>query len=443
MNRGMNRPRTAAAPSTVRNDLAPEITTLPSGLRVATLRMPHVETASLAIVAGAGSRDEGPGEHGLAHFLEHMAFKGTRRRSAKAIAEEIEAVGGDINAATSTETTAYTARLLARDVPLGLDVLSDIITDSVFDRAEIRREKGVILQEIAAVDDTPDDLVFDMFSETAFDGQPIGLPILGTRKTVRALDAGLLRGFLTREYSAGRVVVAAAGAVRHDEIVREAEARLTALGADSPGPRPAAAYMGGERRAGRRLEQAHVVLGFAAPSHNDPDFYAAQAFANIMGGGMSSRLFQEVREKRGLAYSVYSFVWGYSDAGVFGVYYGCAGKTSGEAMDVSIDCLVGGLDDIGDAEIARAKAQLKVSLLMALESSGARADQMARHLLAYGRVVPPAEIIARIDAITAADIRRVGALILSSPPTLTAIGPTRGLAGVDRLAARIGLAGAV
>ena len=421
-------------------DLQPEVTTLASGLRVATLRMPHVETASLAIVAGAGSRDEAAGEHGLAHFLEHMAFKGTRRRSAKGIAEEIEAVGGDINAATSTETTAYTARMLARDVPLGLDVLADIITDSVFDGAEIRREKGVVLQEIAAVDDTPDDLVFDMFSEVAFGGQAIGLPILGTRKTVRALDAQLLRGFLAREYAAGRVVVAAAGAVDHDQVVREAEARLAGLATADGGSRAAAAYSGGERRLNRRLEQAHVVLGFAAPSHSDPDFYAAQAFANIMGGGMSSRLFQEVREKRGLVYAVHSFVWGYSDAGVFGVYFGAGETTAGEAMDVSVDCLVAGLDDVGEAEIARARAQLEVSLLMALESSGARADQMARHLIAYGRIIPPAEIIARVGAVTLADVGRVGRRILSSRPTLSAIGPTRRLAAVDRLAGRIGLA---
>jgi predicted Zn-dependent peptidase len=419
--------------------LTPDITTLPSGLRVVTLAMPHVETASLAIVAGAGSRDEAAGEHGLAHFLEHMAFKGTTRRSAKAIAEEIEAVGGDINASTSTETTAFTARLLGTDVPLGLDVLSDILTESLFDPKELRREKGVVLQEIAAVDDTPDDLVFDMFSETAFGGQPIGLPILGTPKTVRALDADLLRGFLAREYSADRMVVAAAGAVNHEQVVREAEARLARFGKGKARKRGKAAYIGGERRVNRRLEQAHVVLGLSAPSHNDKDFYPAQVFVNIMGGGMSSRLFQEVREKRGLAYSVYSFHWGYSDAGIFGVYFGAAEKTVGDAMNVSLDCLMAGLDDISEIEVARARAQLKVSLLMALESSSARADQMARHLIAYGRLIPPSEIIAKVDAITVADVRRAGRRILSSAPTLTTIGPTRPLPSLDAIVARIGL----
>jgi predicted Zn-dependent peptidase len=420
--------------------VTPEITTLPSGLRVVTLAMPHVETASLAVVIGAGSRDERGGEHGLAHFLEHMAFKGTRRRSARAIAEEIEAVGGDINAATSVETTAYTARLLGKDVALGLDVLSDILSESVFDPAEIKREKGVVLQEIAAVDDTPDDLVFDMFTQTAFGDQQVGLPILGTPKTVRSLNSEKLKGFLSREYAAERMIVAAAGAVSHKEVVREAEARLSGFKSGDGQTRPKACYAGGEKRVPKRLEQAHVLLGFASPSHHEKDFYPAQIFVNVMGGGMSSRLFQEVREKRGFAYSVYSFLWGYSDVGIFGVYFGAGEKTVGDAMHVTLDCLMAGVGDITEAEVARGRAQLKVSLLMALESSSARADQMARHLIAYGRIVPPAEIIARVDAITLADVRRVGQRIMASAPTLTALGPVKTLPSFDSIAARIGSA---
>ena len=419
--------------------MTPEITTLPSGLRVVTLAMPHVETASLAIVTGAGSRDERDGEHGLAHFLEHMAFKGTRRRSAKAIAEEIEAVGGDINAATSVETTAYTARLLAKDVTLGLDVLCDILTESVFEPKEIKREKGVVLQEIAAVDDTPDDLVFDVFTETAFPKQQIGLPILGTPKTVRSLDGDKLRGFLTREYAADRMVVSAAGAVHHAEVVEEAQKRLARFGASQNPPRTKAHYVGGERKIVKKLEQAHVLLGLEAPSHFDADFYPAQIFVSVMGGGMSSRLFQEVREKRGFAYSVYSFLWGYSDVGLFGVYFGAGEKTAGDAMNVSLDCLMTGIDDICEVEVARARAQLKVSLLMALESSSARADQMARHLIAYGRLVPAAEIIAKVDAITVEDVRRVGRRIMGSVPTLTTIGPVKTLPALAAVAARIGV----
>jgi predicted Zn-dependent peptidase len=420
------------------DSITPEITVLASGLTVVTLKMPHVETASLAIVAGAGSRDERGGEHGLAHFLEHMAFKGTKRRSARAIAEEIEAVGGDINAATSVETTAYTARLLGKDVPLGIDVLSDILTQSLFDPKEIKREKGVILQEIAAVDDTPDDLVFDMFTETAFPDQQIGLPILGTPKTVRALSERNLRDFLTREYAADHMVVSAAGAVSHQQVVDEAEKHMVNFARHDGSARTKARYIGGERRVVKRLEQAHVVLGFAAPSHFEKDFYPAQIFVNVMGGGMSSRLFQEVREKRGYAYSVYSFIWGYSDSGIFGVYFGAGEKTVGDAMHVTLDCLMAGLDDISQAEVERARAQLKVSLLMALESSAARADQMARHIIAYGRVVPPSEIIARVDAITLDDVKRVGRQILLSAPTLTTIGPVKTLPSLDSISQRIG-----
>jgi predicted Zn-dependent peptidase len=418
--------------------VTPKVTTLPSGLRVATLAMPHVETASLAIVAGAGSRDERADEHGLAHFLEHMAFKGTRRRSARVIAEEIEAVGGDINAATSVETTAYTARVLGADIGLGMDVLSDILTDSLFDAEEIEREKGVVLQEIAAVDDTPDDLVFDLLTETAFPGQEIGRAILGTPDTVTALDAARIRGFLAREYASDQMIVAAAGAVEHDEILKEAEARLSDFRPSTARTRPAARYEGGERRLARKLEQSHVTLAFAAPSHHDPDFYAAQVFVNAVGGGMSSRLFQEVREKRGLAYSVYGFLWGYADAGLFGIYYGASDKTTKEAMKVSLDCLLAAGNAIDAAEIARAKAQLKVSLLMALESSSARADQMARHLLAYGRLIPAAEIVAKVDAISAADVARAARRILSSAPTLAAVGPGKGLPVREDIVSRLG-----
>jgi predicted Zn-dependent peptidase len=327
--------------------------------------------------------------------------------------------------------------VLGQDVPLGLDVLSDIISDSLFDPKEVRREKGVILQEIAAVADTPDDLVHDVFSEIAFADQPIGLRILGTSKTVRSLDADRLRGFLAREYSADRMIVAAAGAVDHDMIVREAEARLSVFRTVETAQRTPATYTGGEKRIGQRLEQSHVLLGFAAPSHQEPGFYPAQIFSSAMGGGMSSRLFQEVREKRGLCYAVHTFGWAYSDAGIFGVYFGAGEKTTGEAMDVTLDCLAAGAEDLTDEEVGRAKAQLKVSLLMAMESSSARADQMARHLLTYGRLIPSAEIIARVDAITTAEIRAMGRHLLSSRPTLTAIGPVRKLPGIDAIAARL------
>jgi predicted Zn-dependent peptidase len=344
----------------------PEVTVLPSGLTVVTAAMPAVHTASLAITVGAGSRDETIREHGLAHFLEHMAFKGTRRRSARAIAEDIEAAGGDINAATSVETTSYTARVLAEDVPLAIDVLSDILTDSVFDADEIEREKDVVLQEIAAVEDTPDDIVFDHFTATAFAEQAISRPILGTRKTVKALGRDAIAGFLGRTYTAPSMIVAAAGAVDHARVVEEADRRLSSLGKDTRPQREAARYTGGEARKVKKLEQAHVLLGFAAPSHLDADFNAGQVFTNLLGGGMSSRLFQEVREKRGLAYSIYSFYWGYGDTGLFGIYLGTGEKTVREGMDVTVDCLMEAAECVTDAELARARAD------QGLASDGAR-----------------------------------------------------------------------
>jgi predicted Zn-dependent peptidase len=416
----------------------PALSALPSGLRIVSEAMPGVRTASLAITIAAGSRDERAEEHGIAHFLEHMAFKGTRRRSARAIAEEIEAVGGDINAATSVETTTYTARVLAEDVPLAMDVLADILTDSVFDPSEIEREKDVVLQEIAAVEDTPDDIVFDHFTATAFAGQALSRPILGTRRTVKGLERAAISGFLDRAYAASGIVVSAAGAVDHQAIEAEASVRLARFGPAAGPARETARYTGGDFRKVRKLEQAHALVGFAAPSHLDPDFHAGQIFSNLLGGGMSSRLFQEVREKRGLAYSIYSFLWGYADAGLFGIYLGTGEKTLAEGLDVTLDCLRESVESVTEAEVQRARAQIKVALLMALESSSARADQLARQLLIFGRLIPTEESIARLDRIGVEDIRRVGRRMLATAPTVTALGPVRTLPEFDRIAGRVG-----
>jgi predicted Zn-dependent peptidase len=418
------------------------VTVLPSGLRVVTETMPAVRTASLAVTIAAGSRDERPGEHGLAHFLEHMAFKGTSRRTARAIAEEIEAVGGDLNAATSVESTSYTARVLAEDVPLAIDVLADILTDSLFDPGEIEREKDVVLQEIAAVEDTPDDIVFDHFTETAFAGQALSRPILGTKRTVKALRRETIGAFLGRSYVAPGMVVSAAGAVEHDRVVEEVATRLAVLGRTETPPREPARYTGGDFRKQRKLEQAHVLVGFEAPSHLDPEFHAGQIFSNLLGGGMSSRLFQEVREKRGLAYSVYSFLWGYADSGMFGIYLGTGGTTVAEALDVTLDCMLEAAESVSEAELRRARAQIRVSLLMALESSGARADQLARQLQIFGRLIPIEESLARLDRIGQDDLRRVARRMLASRPTVTGMGPVHGLADFAAVARRTGFAGA-
>ncbi len=415
-----------------------EITTLPSGLRVVTDRMAHLETASLGVWVGAGSRHEGAHEHGLSHLLEHMAFKGTRRRSARAIAEEIESAGGDLNAATSTEHTAYYAHVLAEDAPLALDILADILTESTFDATELEREKGVILQEIGAVEDTPDDLVFDIFNASAFPDQPIGRPILGTPAQVAGFDREAIGAYLGAHYLSGSIVIGAAGAVEHDHIRDEAEKRFVGLSPDSvEAERAPARYLGGDIRLKRRLEQAHVVVGFEGLPYGHEDFYALQVFANAVGGGMSSRLFQEVRETRGLAYSIHTFHWGYSDVGLFGFYAATGRKDVAELMPVALDCLGDAARTLSESEMRRAKAQMKVSLLAALESPAARAEQIARQLMAFDRVLTREELVARIDKLDLADIRAAGARALGSAPTVAAIGPVAKVIGPDRIAERL------
>jgi predicted Zn-dependent peptidase len=414
-----------------------EATRLSSGLRIVTDSMAHLRTASLGVFVGAGSRNERPQEHGLSHLLEHMAFKGTRRRSACQIAEEIENAGGDLNAETSVEQTAYFARVLGGDCDLALDTLSDILTDSQFDPAELEREKGVILQEIGAVEDAPDDLIFDLFTETAWPEQAIGRPILGTRERVRAFDRNAIDHYLRCHYQAGATIVAAAGAVEHPRIVALAERLFAPLGKGDLPAAPPARYRGGESFVKKDLGQTHIVVGFEGRAAHDQAHDAAHVFAAATGGGMSSRLFQEVREKRGLAYSIYSFHWSYSDAGVMGFYAGTSPGDAGQLMEAALDCLAEAAHSLSEEEIHRAKAQMKVSLLAALESSGARAQQLARQILVYGRPLATEEMVARIDKLTVEEIRKAGAAMLRSAPTVTAIGRVRKVLDQDRVAVRL------
>lgn len=417
--------------------MAVSLTTLPSGLRVVTDAMPQLETASLGVWIGAGSRDEMLDEHGLSHMLEHMAFKGTKRRSALQIAEEIESAGGDMNAATSAENTAYYAKVLASDATLAVDILADILTDSVFDAAELKREKSVIIQEIGAVEDTPDDLVFDLFNAAAFSGQPLGRPILGTAKTVARFDAQAIRAYLARHYTAGNLVFGAAGGIEHERIVAAVDKAFAGLPREAAPQAEAARYVGGDTWLKRKLEQAHVVVGFEGVPYRDDASYAAQVFANAVGDGMASRLFQEVREKRGLAYSIYTFNWGYADTGLMGFYAAADGRDLEELMNVSTQCLGAAVADLTEAEVHRAKAQMKVSLLAALESSNARAEQIARQMLAFGRELTRAEIIGKIDALSMDEVRAAGRKALTSVPTVAAVGPVGKALAPDRVAEKL------
>ena len=416
-----------------------EVTRLSTGLTIITDAMPHLETASLGVWVGCGSRDERPDEHGIAHLLEHMAFKGTLRRTARQIAEEIEAVGGDLNAATSVETTAYYARVMRSDVPLALDVLSDILANPSFDVDELIREQNVIVQEIGAAEDTPDDIVFDRLQAIAYPGQPMGRSILGTPATVRSFNGARLRTYLGRNYRGPEMVVAAAGAVEHVSVVAEAERRFAAFTAGTaPAPEPAR-YRGGAHIEPRDLEQVHVAIALEGVPQSDATLYDLQVFTNVLGGGMSSRLFQEVREKRGLCYVISAFHSPYTDTGLFGIYAGTDATDAAELMRVVVDQLGAAASGIEEREVGRAKAQMKAGLLMALESSSTRAEQLARQMIAYGRPIATDEIVAKVDAVTVESARKAGlALISRSIPAVAALGPGNGLETTAAIAESLG-----
>lgn len=414
-----------------------KITRLPNGLTVVTEAMPGLATATLGVWVGAGSRNERTEEHGLSHLIEHMAFKGTATRSARRIAEDIENVGGEINAATSVEQTSYTARVLGEDAEVALDVLGDILTRSVFDAGELAREKGVILQEYAAVEDTPDDVVYDAFTEAAFPDQPIGRPILGRPDTINSFDKAAIEAYLAREYTPGRMVLAAAGAVEHDAIVAAAEKHFGSMPAGEGPEAVAGRYGGGERRMPRKLEQANLVLGLPGLSFRDDNYYATHLFAQVLGGGLTSRLWHEVRETRGLAYEIHAFHWPFSDCGLFGIGAGTSGSDLPGLVEVTLGCLREAADTVDSAELARAKAQLKVALLSALETPGGRIERTARQLLAWGRVIPAAEVIAKVDAVTPDDVRAAGRALIAGAPTLAAIGPIKKLQSLEAVGAMV------
>jgi predicted Zn-dependent peptidase len=411
------------------------LTRLSSGLAVVTDRMPHLESASLGIWIGSGSRHEAADEHGISHLLEHMAFKGTKRRNARQIAEEIEAVGGDLNAATSVESTAYYARVLKADVPLALDVLSDILSDPAFDGAELRREQNVIVQEIGAVEDAPDDLVFERLQAIAFPKQAVGRSILGTPETVRSFTPLRLRTYLKRHYCAPDMIVAAAGAVEHAAIVAEVEKCFAGfVGPAAPAPQ-AAHFCGGTKVETRDLEQVHIALALQGLPVRTQQLYSLQVFTNVLGGGMSSRLFQEVRENRGLCYTINAFHMPYSDTGLFALYAGTDEVDAPELMRVVIDQIGDATETLNENEVARAKTQLKAGLLMALESSEARVGQLGRQMLAYGRPIPLDEIVGKVDAVTVDSARAAGRdLIRRSPPAIAALGPGSGLESTAAIA---------
>ena len=406
---------------------ATEVTTLANGMRVVSHHMPHVETVSLGVWVGVGARHEAAAESGMSHLLEHMAFKGTAKRTAQDIAEEIEQVGGDLNAATSLETTAYYSRVLKADVPVAMEIIADILQNPKYSADELEREREVILQEIAGTRDSPDEIAYDLLNDVAYPDQAIGRPILGTAETVGEISVADLRQFLTRHYAAGHTVLSAAGHVSHDALVRHAEALFGGLNRGENGVLQPARYQGGASVSHKSFEQSHLVMGFEGPSYRAPDFYTAQVFSGLFGGGMSSRLFQEVRERRGLCYAIYSSCWALGDTGMFGIHAATGPEMMAELVEVVRQEFTRAASERpGDREVDRAKAQLKAGLLMSLESSGARAEQMARQTLVFNRLVTPAELIERVEVVTPDAIRTFAeGLITKTAPSVAVVGAGR------------------
>ncbi len=411
-----------------------EVSRLSNGLTIATEAIPHLESVALGVWVNSGSRSERVDEHGIAHLLEHMAFKGTSRRSAWDIASQIENVGGEINAATSVETTAFYARVLKNDVPLAVDMLADILMNSRFDEEELEREQNVILQEIGAAHDTPDDIVFDRFTETAFRHQTIGRSILGTPETVKSIRSEDLHRFLQQQYGADRMVVVATGAIRHDEFVREVEKHLAGFRARSTArPLQYASYVGGDYRELRDLMDAQIVLGFEGRAYHVRDFYASQILSLLLGGGMSSRLFQEVREKRGLCYSIYAFHWGFSDTGLFGVHAATGAGDIAALTPVILEELKRVANRIEPEELERARAQYRAGLLMSRESAASRASQIAKQLLLFGRPITLEELLDRLSLITTERLTDLAGRLFSGKPTVAAIGPVGNLESYESI----------
>jgi predicted Zn-dependent peptidase len=400
--------------------------------------MEGLGSAALGVWVAAGCRHETPEENGIAHFLEHMAFKGTERRTAALIAEEIENVGGYLNAYTSRESTAYYARVLGEDVALAMDIVADILRAPRFDEAEIAVERGVILQEIGQALDTPDDVIFDWLQEVAYPDQPMGRPILGEAARVARFDATDLRRFVAGHYAPNRMILSAAGAVDHETVMRLAESLYGDMDPCGRGAPEPARFLGGERRELKKLEQAHIALAFEGPGHADEDVYAAQVFATALGGGMSSRLFQEAREKRGLCYTIFAQASAYADTGNLTVYAGTGAREVRGLAHLVIDELRAAAAGLTEAEVARARAQMKAGMVMGLESPSNRAERLARSLEIWGRVQSLEETVARIEAVDVAAARRVGERIIDAArPAVALYGPVQSAPGAAEIAARL------
>lgn len=404
-----------------------ELTTLPNGLRIVTDHVSSVDSVALGVWADVGTRDENMAHNGVAHMVEHMMFKGTKRRTAAQIAEEVEDVGGAINAWTSREMTSYHIHLLKEDMPLAVDILADVLQHSTMPQDEIERERHVILQEIGMTLDTPDDLVFDNYQQAAYPGQALGTPILGTCDIVKNMQKDTLHHYVRQFYTPSRLVVSAAGNVKHHDFAAMIKNSFSGLPANSDNAHKPAAYKGGESRAEKELEQSHVVLGFQGVSRKNKDYYAAILLSTLFGGGMSSRLFQEVREKRGLVYTIFSHHTALQDDGQFVIYAGTGPDDIPEMIPVLCDEIKKITGTVQAQELKRAKAQVRAGLLMGQESMMNRANHMAKQLIHFGKIPDITEKLRQIESVTVADVQAMAERIFSTAPTLAALGPLQQL----------------
>ncbi|MEU4266860.1 pitrilysin family protein [Streptomyces sp. NPDC026092] len=417
-------------------------TTLPGGLRIVTETLPSVRSATFGIWAHVGSRDETPTLNGATHYLEHLLFKGTKKRSALDISSALDAVGGEMNAFTAKEFTCYYARVLDTDLPLAIDVVCDMLTGSLILDEDVDAERGVILEEIAMTEDDPGDVVHDLFAHTMFGDTPLGRPVLGTVDTINALDRGRIARFYKKHYDPTHLVVAAAGNIDHATVVRQVRRAFEKAGALSRTDAVPVAPRDGRRTIrtagavevlGRKTEQAHVVLGMSGLARTDDRRWALGVLNTALGGGMSSRLFQEVREKRGLAYSVYSYTSGFADCGLFGVYAGCRPNQVHDVLKLCRDELDKvASDGLTDDEIARAVGQLSGSTVLGLEDTGALMNRIGKSELCWGTQMSVDDMLARIASVTPDEVREVARDVLGQRPSLSVIGPLK-----DKQAARL------
>ena len=414
-----------------------KITELDNGLRIVTQNMPGLETVSMGIWNYVGGRDETKEINGVAHLLEHMAFKGTKTKNALQIAETIENVGGDINAYTSKEITAYYVKLLADDLPYGIDILTDILQNSTFAEEELNRERGVIIQEIGMYLDTPDDMIFDYWQEKAYPDQPMGRSILGKTDIIKNISREEVKSFMMNHYNPKKMIISAAGKINHEQFVESIKKLCTNLPKGLTQQRVKASYQSGEYREDKKLEQIHLMLGFEGINYFDEDYYSLEIYDSLLGGGMSSRLFQEIREKRGLVYSIQSFSANYTDTGIFGVGFGTGETQIQELIPVLCDELNKSVDDVNEKEVNRGKAQLKVSQMRSRERASSRCVSAAYQLLHHNRIIEPSEIIEKIDNVSVGTVKKIAKKIISRPMTISSIGPLKKLEYLDKIQSRI------